>query len=400
LLAASRPANANDLTGPSSQAPAQVHDETAGIEAGSIAGYWATIKGQLRTAGTQLEVEAEVLTATTPPTPAAQLAVRNALHAAGAYNIPEAYAATSPTAADLAGSAQAVVTLIKRRLAAAEHALQEADVAIRYAEVAKALLGGDFRISIPFTLGANEAAYYSAAVGASLAGTLMQHHQQNPSIMDEWLQGLAPVRDTMNHLEKVILLNDLLWDGDTGNHPPLALKPTQLSSRTALSGERWLGAEYPNPYPSLEKEPPSDAVSLVQLLPGEPGTYRPEQEQRAVWLDEWVELIPRREEDTSLVFHYDQPNTEAPQTLLLAVAPDPDNYPRWEWDAILGTVNESLDFAKKRAVEPANLAFTHLGTLLPTVVAPVAREGVTLSLDFRKLIGQAQFPERPLLPWK
>jgi hypothetical protein len=397
LLAASRPANANDLTGPSSQAPAQVHSATAGIDPNAVATYWLGIETQLRTAGAQVEVEAAALTATTPPTPTAQLAVRNALHAAGAYNIPEAYAATGPTATDLAGAAQAVVTLIKRRLAAAERARQEADVAVRYAEVAKALLGGDFRISIPFTLEANEAAY-SAAFDATLDGTLMHHHQQNPSVMDEWLQGLAPVRDTMNHLEKVILLNDLLWDGDTENHPPLALKPTQLSSRTEMSGERWLGAEYPNPYLSPEKEPPSDAVSLVQLIPGKPEDYSGITERRAVWLDEWVELIPRREEDTSLVFHYDQPNTEAPQTLLLAVAPDPDNYPRWEWDAILGTVNESLDFAKKRAVEPANLAFTHLGTLLPTIVAPVAREGVTLSLDFRKLIGQAQFPERPLLP--
>jgi hypothetical protein len=84
---------------------------------------------------------------------------------------------------------------------------------------------------------------------------------------------------------------------------------------------------------------------------------------------------------------------EAPQTLLLAVAPRPEENPYWSWEGLLGTVNETLDLAKKRAVEPGSLALTHLGTLLPAIIAPVAQEAVTMTLDFRRINGTAQFAE-------
>jgi hypothetical protein len=278
----------------------------------------------------------------------------------------------------------------------------ERDAAAQFAEVAKALLGNNFRVSVPFRLsqvlapGAalTEQAAYRAAYDARTS--LLRHHDNNPDIMNEWLQGLAPVRDAMHHLEKVLLLNELLWDGGNSHALP-ALTPIQLSTK-APAGEYWLGASYPGP-PDDDYSPPSDAVSLVQLLPTGYSAAAGATQQ-ALWLDEWTEIIPRQEEDTSLVFHYDQPNTEAPQTLLLAVAPDPDNYSNWDWNTVLGVVNESLDFAKKRAVEPANLSFTHLGCILPTIVAPVAQEGVTMNLDFRQLTGQPQFLNKPYLPGK
>ena len=424
LLANSRPANANDFSAPSRMAPAQTHSTAGGIDEAEVIerlttvdGAFGTALGQLRTQITALEENAAAFTA------ADRFALRTTLAEVGAYNLPEAYAATDPASTDLLGAAKSVVSLLERRRAAYIAAQQEPDLATRYAEMAKALLGSTFRLSLRFNLEDAEAPY-AAAFAAN--DVLLDHHLKhptnpNPFVVEEWLQGLAPVRDALNHLEKVFLLNELLWD-DSPSHPALKLTPTQLSSRTKVADERWLGVSYPNPYPSPEQEPPSDAVSLVQLLPvltppdpdpnagpssvpledAPAGTaaspYQPTGVQQALLLDEWVELIPRRDEDTALVFHYDQPNTEAPQTLLLAVAPDPDQYGSWDWHTVLGTISESLDLAKKRSVEPDSLSLTHLGALLPAVVAPVAREGVTLALDFRKLVGQEQFPARALRP--
>jgi hypothetical protein len=59
-------------------------------------------------------------------------------------------------------------------------------------------------------------------------------------------------------------------------------------------------------------------------------------------------------------------------------------------------VNETLDLAKKRTVEPDALAFTHLATVLPAVVAPVAQQAVTFTLDLGRLNDSARFREKAL----
>jgi hypothetical protein len=416
LLATSRPASATDLTGPSQEAPGQPIDSQGGLLPDT---RLTDVYDALEAAATSITTAVaaiQTLQTTTPPPVGLQASLatayqglRNALHSVGAYNLPDAYLAARPGQDDALGSATAIVQVIQRRLAAADRLHQQAvdspnegNAATRYADIAKALLGNDFRVSVPFQLSQDLApgavvsaqAAYQAAFDSRTS--LLRHHQDNPDVMSEWLQGLAPVRDAMHHLEKVLLLNELLWDGDSAHALP-NLTPVQLSTREP-AGEYWLGATYPGP-PDEDYSPPGDAVSLVQMLPTGYSAAAGAAQQ-ALWLDEWTEIIPRQEEDTSLVFHYDQPNTEAPQTLLLAVAPNPDEYPTWDWNTVLGVVNESLDFAKKRAVEPANLSFTHLGCLLPTLVAPVAQEGVTMNLDFRQLTGNPQFLGKPYLPGK
>jgi hypothetical protein len=44
-------------------------------------------------------------------------------------------------------------------------------------------------------------------------------------------------------------------------------------------------------------------------------------------IDEWIDKITSDKEDTVIAFQYNAPNTEAPQSLLLAVSPA-DGY-RW-----------------------------------------------------------------------
>jgi hypothetical protein len=48
-------------------------------------------------------------------------------------------------------------------------------------------------------------------------------------------------------------------------------------------------------------------------------------------------------------FNFNRPNAVAPHAVLVAVPPVPRGH--WEWEDLVGSVNEALNLAKVRAVE-------------------------------------------------
>jgi hypothetical protein len=78
-------------------------------------------------------------------------------------------------------------------------------------------------------------------------------------------------------------------------------------------------------------------------------------------------VIPNRFETTGIAAHYDQPNTEPPQCVLLAVSPTFKGH--WEWDDLVDTLIDTFDRAKRRAVEPDFLRTTPYAQLLPAVLS-------------------------------
>jgi len=86
-------------------------------------------------------------------------------------------------------------------------------------------------------------------------------------------------------------------------------------------------------------------------------------------LDEWVEIIPNASETTGITFNYDQPDAKAPNTILLAVTPRQTG--KWSWDDLVETLNDTLEMAKNRAVEPEHLEDTVFGQILPALLTEV-----------------------------
>ena len=86
-----------------------------------------------------------------------------------------------------------------------------------------------------------------------------------------------------------------------------------------------------------------------------------------LFCDAWSEIIPSAVETTGVSFHYDAPGARAPQTILIAVPPDPAAT-TWSFDALLDTVLEAHDLGRIRAVGPKEL--THLGVMLPCIYLP------------------------------
>lgn len=100
-------------------------------------------------------------------------------------------------------------------------------------------------------------------------------------------------------------------------------------------------------------------------------------------LDQWDELIPSDTINTSVAFQYNAPNTQAPQSLLLAVPSqrdDPDK--EWSLEELASIVSDTLDLAKIRSVDldamrkmgTASAAERGVGHMFPGIMLPVDPE--------------------------
>ena len=135
---------------------------------------------------------------------------------------------------------------------------------------------------------------------------------------------------------------------------PGALKILQLPF---VSGgpNHWAGAKLPTGFAI-----PPDVVSMANE-PVQP--LAAGQRMAGLLLDAWREQIPASRTTGGLTMQDDQPGSEPPQTLLLAVSPH--QKPMWVWDDLVDTVLETMEMARKRAVEPAQIQDSYLGQFLP-----------------------------------
>ncbi|WP_027346947.1 hypothetical protein [Hamadaea tsunoensis] len=93
--------------------------------------------------------------------------------------------------------------------------------------------------------------------------------------------------------------------------------------------------------------------------------------------DEWTETVPGDSEVAGLTFHYDAPNSRAPQAVLLAVPPGADG--TWTTEQLRDTVAEALDVARSRAVTLPTL--DEYGHFLPAIYLGLNDAGATVSTD-------------------
>lgn len=183
-------------------------------------------------------------------------------------------------------------------------------------------------------------------------------------ITEEWLQSLARVRPRVAHLEQVRLAGGLL-----AVETPLT--PVQLPY---LKQPYWVSLDMPETLPdpddatkTLPVRVDRDYLSIVTLGLGSSPVFGGP--LCGILVDEWTEVIPVRTETTGIAVNYNQPNAESPQTWLIAVAPELTG--KWDWDTLVGILQETLSRAKQRAVEPDQVAqYTNLGQLLPATVTP------------------------------
>ena len=274
-------------------------------------------------------------------------------------------------AQDCAAVAGAVKAELDRRVAAGGDLLAEAAGAgaagaraDALVAAAKALLGEDFVVVPEFTLRADQGAELTNAVTAGEDGTLLTYLAANEVDfpVDTWLYGAARVREKLRAWEAVVM-----YSGAAGRAEP-GLTPLQLPYR---DDDRWLALEFP---------PTVDLGTERLLYTAHFATpFDASEPQCGLLLDEWSEVIPAADADTGLAFHYDRPNSEAPQAMLLVT---PTAFTgRWQWDDLVDALNETLEQAKRRAVEPVHVDASPYAPFLPATVMAMTVRQLTISAN-------------------
>src|SRR5690606_32648849 len=147
--------------------------------------------------------------------------------------------------------------------------------------------------------------------------------------------------DLLRHLEQANLLAGALVGADP------QLVPAQLPYRP---GEAWLALEFP-PEQNLAGE--YLLYSAVYPDGASPTTFDPTGDVAGLLVDEWTEVLPVDETTVGLAFHYDQPSSEAPQSLLLVTPASAGK--SWVWEDLRDAVPDTMRLARQRAVEPVHL---------------------------------------------
>ena len=233
-------------------------------------------------------------------------------------------------------------------------------------DAAKALFGEEFQLIPEFELTPDRGDEWGKSWNDSKNGILTNYLTGTVGIdfpIDDWLYGAARVREKMHHWENLVMLT-----GAFGRTEP-ELQPIQLPYKPQ---DHWLALQFPydpNPDPIVKKDPTKnyqfDGDRLLYTahyaVP-----FDLSQRQCGLLLDEWTEVIPSDNETTGIAFHYDRPNCEPPQTMLLVTPPEFTG--SWQWQDLVDTLNETLDMAKKRAVEPSQIDATPYARLLPSTI--------------------------------
>jgi len=228
---------------------------------------------------------------------------------------------------------------------------------------AKALLGSDFQIYPEFTLAGSQADEWANAVGYSTGGQLTQYLTTTAELdfpVDEWLYGVARIRPNMHTWEQIVMLADAF------NLSAPDLIPIQFPYENNAS---WLALQYPDTY-QLDSD---RLLYTAQYVTPFDKTSR----QCGMLIDEWTEVIPSTTRHTGITFNYDRPNNEASQSLLLVTPASSSG--QWVWDDLVGALNETLDLAKKRAVEPVQIDATSYSRFLPATVMAVSYYGISIT---------------------
>jgi len=181
--------------------------------------------------------------------------------------------------------------------------------------------------------------------------------------VDTWLYGVARVREKLHAYEQVTMLA-----GALGRAEP-ELTAIQLPHRP---GDRWLALQFPDGTP-LDSDRLLYSAHFAQ--PFDKASRR----QCGLLLDEWTEVIPASDTTTGIAFHYDRPSTEAPQAMLLVTPADFTG--GWRWEDLVDALHDTLDLAKRRAVEPAQIDATPYAPLLPATVMAVTARQLTISAN-------------------
>lgn len=176
--------------------------------------------------------------------------------------------------------------------------------------------------------------------------------------LQNWLNEIVYVRPKLASFELVRLLYNSFQEKQ------LAIHIMQLPYET---DDSWLGLEFPA---GMQVGKGKLSMLVHHYFPQNTNPDWGASDFSGLLLDEWVEEIPGKEELTGISFQYNQPDSQPPQALLLAISPTEGK--NWSWDNLSDIIEDTLRRAKQRAVGTSELAKTDWIGVLPGALAELS----------------------------
>ena len=184
---------------------------------------------------------------------------------------------------------------------------------------------------------------------------------------DRYLQQIVRARDRLGRWRKLNMYARI------AGLPRPRVDVVQLPH---VPGEKWLGVGF--------DVPPNDPEQFKNL-PGEGRTgmlllnYSTALSALVSWnglvIDDWVEVIPNQVEETGIALHYESPQAQAPQAVLVATPSRASG--NWTFDDLLASLEQTMDLMKIRAVSNEDL---DVGQVLPMAIIP-SNESVNFTIS-------------------
>ena len=255
--------------------------------------------------------------------------------------------ADTPTLSVLLAQAAAVLPILAKRLAGTGFVSDPNDVpgTLDRARDRLALLCG-WRLPVTWPAPAPATGpLRAAAAQTQLVGA-------EPVAVRRWLQLHAAVRPAVDALLAVYDLAETL---DTGARLDVRAQQVSTVDPPPTSNPRWVG---------VDPRPPNGTTGFVLQ-----GLFANGSDMvNGLTVDNWNQVIPAETHQTGLAFHYDEPDSTAPQALLVAVPPDlsPNRQPaNWDLGTLLDVVTTTLALSRDRAVAATDAQISGI-TILET----------------------------------
>jgi hypothetical protein len=208
----------------------------------------------------------------------------------------------------------------------------------------------------------------ATAIGQSLPafdGTSVQIQPAEDRIW-LWLQQVAETHPRVRRFETLLMAADA-WGTLAGNPDFSGLKMAQLPHRPQYGWQALSDAELEGTAGRAR-----GCLAIVSIMPESVDSRY----LTGFLVDEWTETIPLPGVSTGVSFEYNQPNSQAPQCLLLAVPGNFDAGPSWTAQHLAEIVRDTMDLAKVRLVDLD--ALPAVAGIFPALMFPISSVSPTI----------------------
>jgi hypothetical protein len=217
-----------------------------------------------------------------------------------------------------------------------------------------ALLGSEVMILPPFTPSDRPALDAAIAHGPALV-------DNDPYATERWLERVGRIREPVAAFRLAALSAGVVTQS------AIELGIVQLPHR---AGARWVGLPFDRANPA--QHPRAGTCSIALHRAGAlTGTIA------GLLVDEWAESIPSETQLTSYAIHHDAPGAEAAQAIVIAVPPPQAT--TWDLGTLVDIVDETIDLAIVRAMDPDVLPQTMLAPCI-YLAANLADDAISTDL--------------------